>query len=38
MMSVSIGPGEIALTVIPWPPSSRATLRVKPMTPAFAAE
>ncbi len=38
MMSVSIGPGAIAFTVIPRWPSSRAMPRVSPMTPAFATE
>ena len=31
-------PGQIALTVILRLASSRATVRVKPMTPAFEAE
>ena len=35
---VSIGPGATALTRTPKRELSRATARVKPITPAFAAE
>ena len=38
MMSVSMGPGEIALTVMSYTPSSRAVERVSPITPALATE
>ncbi len=36
-MSVSTGPGATAFTSTPCWATSRATERVKPMTPAFAA-
>src|ERR1051326_5870773 len=36
--SVSMGPGATALTLIPYCASSSATSRMKPCTPAFAAE
>ena len=35
--SLSVLPGAIALTVIPWGPASRASVRVNPRTPAFEA-
>jgi hypothetical protein len=38
MMSVSIGPGAIALTVMSYGPSSRASDRVSPISPALATE
>ena len=37
MMSVSIGPGATALTVMPNSPISRASARVNPMMPALDA-
>ena len=37
-MAVSITPGATQLTVIPEGPTSLARARVKPMTPALAAE
>ena len=36
-MGVSMNPGGIVFTVIPFGPSSSASALVKPMTPAFAA-
>ena len=36
--SPAIGPGEIALTVTPLGPNSRASALVSPQTPCFAAE
>ena len=36
-IGVSIRPGAIALTVIPWRAASSATPRVRPTMPAFAA-
>ena len=37
VMSVSMNPGAIALTRIPDGPSSRASVRVRVLTPPFAA-
>ena len=34
-VSLSVLPGETAFTVMPWGPTSRASARVKPTTPAF---
>ena len=36
-MGVSMKPGGIVFTVIPFGPSSRASALVKPMTPALEA-
>ena len=36
-MGVSMNPGGMVLTVIPWGPSSRARALVKPITPALDA-
>ena len=38
VIAVRIGPGQMQLTVIPSRPSSTASDRVRPVTPAFAAE
>jgi hypothetical protein len=35
-MSLTTNPGAIALTVIPRPPSASASVRVRPIRPAFA--
>jgi hypothetical protein len=36
-ISVSIIPGDTALTSTPWPASSRESARVRPMSPALDA-
>jgi hypothetical protein len=38
VIAVVIGPGQMQFTVMPSRPSSTASERVNPVTPAFAAE